>query len=63
MADIDVVPKNRSGLTWLWTLLIVLFLLMAVWWFMGRSGATVDGTGRLIPVPASSPLSLDAALA
>ena len=36
MADIDVVPKQRSR-TWLWMVLILIAVMLLVWAFTGRT--------------------------
>ncbi len=39
MADIDIVPKRRSGSLWLW--IVIAIIVVAVLWFaIGRSGRT-----------------------
>jgi len=56
MADIDVVPKHRSGLSWVWIVLMVVILLMVVWWFMGSRGTATQRTGSLVQPALMSPL-------
>jgi bacteriorhodopsin len=36
MADIDIVPKKRSGSAWMWIVLAVV-VLVVLWMMMGRS--------------------------
>jgi hypothetical protein len=56
MADIDVVPKHRSGLSWVWMLVIAAIIVLALWWaFGGTRGTANNPTGRLnTPAPALS---------
>jgi len=50
MAEIDVVHKQRSGMTWLWILLIVAIAAMVFWWVRGsRSSADTPSRGMLVP--------------
>jgi hypothetical protein len=39
MADIDIVPKRRSGNLWLW-IIIAIIVVAALWFALGRSGRT-----------------------
>jgi hypothetical protein len=39
MADIDIVPKRRSGNLWLW-IVIAIIVVAALWFALGRSGRT-----------------------
>lgn len=48
MADIDVVPKNRSY-TWLWVILAVAVIALLVWMFAGRTPRTT----QLRPAPSA----------
>jgi hypothetical protein len=45
MADIDIVPKKRSGSMWLWIVLAIVVVLM-VWMMMAR-GSSPRTTGGL----------------
>jgi bacteriorhodopsin len=60
MADLDVVPKHRSNLTWLW-ILIALVVIAALWFaFSGRTSQPTR-TGHLtVPV---APVASSAAVA
>ncbi len=31
MADIDIVPKHRSNLTWLWILIAIVIIAFILW--------------------------------
>jgi hypothetical protein len=42
MADIDVVPKRRSGSAWVWIVLAII-VLAVLWLAFGRGGATQTG--------------------
>jgi len=60
MADIDVVPKRRSGLTWLW-IVIALVVIVALWFaFSGRNQPT--RTGQLAEPSAPFATAMAAAL-
>jgi hypothetical protein len=48
MADIDIVPKQRSY-TWLWILLALVILAVLWWAFAGGDTADVSPTGALQP--------------
>lgn len=37
MADIDIVPKRRSGNLWLW-IVIAIIVVAALWFALGRNG-------------------------
>lgn len=39
MADIDIVPKRRSGSLWLW-IVIAIIAVAVLWYAIGRSGRT-----------------------
>jgi bacteriorhodopsin len=36
MADIDIVPKKRTGSAWMWIILAIV-VLVVLWMMMGRS--------------------------
>jgi len=57
MADIDVVPKRRSGL-WLW---IVLAIVVAVILWMVLANRTAPRTGRNVERPAAVSVTTTAA--
>ena len=42
MADIDIVPKRRSGNLWLW-IVIALVIVAALWFALGRGGTSRVG--------------------
>jgi len=46
MADIDIVPKRRTGSAWLW-IVIAIVVVAVLWLAFGRSGGTPH-TGLLI---------------
>jgi drug/metabolite transporter superfamily protein YnfA len=46
MADIDVVPKNKSR-TWMWLILAVVIVGLLVWAMTGRT----DAAGRAFAAP------------
>jgi bacteriorhodopsin len=46
MADIDIVPKRRTGTAWLW-IVIAIVVVALLWLAFGRSGHTPQ-TGALI---------------
>jgi hypothetical protein len=48
MADIDVVPKQRSN-TWVWVLLAIALIAVLIWAFMTRTPAATQ------QIPASAP--------
>jgi hypothetical protein len=52
MADIDVVPKRRSSLMWLW-IVIAIVVIVALWFGLRGGGTSPARTGRLAvpPVP------------
>jgi len=50
MADIDIVPKQRSGTTWLWILLAIVAVVLIAWMLMGRR--TTPSTTRAITTAA-----------
>jgi hypothetical protein len=52
MAEIDVVPKHRSGLSWLWIVLIAVAAVIVLWWFMGNRTAANRTGGVISPQPA-----------
>ena len=52
MADIDVVPKHRSGLSWLWIALIAVAAVIVLWWFMGNRTAAGTTGALTSPQPA-----------
>jgi uncharacterized membrane-anchored protein len=49
MADIDVVPKQRSNTTWVWVLLAIALIAVLIWAFMARTPAATQ------LIPASAP--------
>jgi hypothetical protein len=51
MADIDVVPKRHSSLTWLW-IVIALVVIVALWFALSGRSQLPGRTGHLA-VPAS----------
>lgn len=51
MAEIHVEPQRRGGLAWLWVLLIVVVIALAVWYFV--LGA--PGLARPVAAPATKP--------
>jgi bacteriorhodopsin len=60
MADLDVVPKHRSSMTWLW-IVIALVVIVALWFaFSGRSqqpsrtGQLAVPTAPVVTVPAAA---------
>jgi len=60
MADLDVVPKHRSSMMWLW-IVIALVVVVALWFaFSGRSqqpartGQLVVPSAPLVSVPVSA---------
>jgi len=52
MADIDVVPKHRTGLSWLWIVLIAVAAVIVLWWFMGNRTAASTTGALTSPQPA-----------
>ena len=42
MADIDIVPKRRTGSAWLW-IVIAIVVVALLWLAFGRSGGTQTG--------------------
>jgi hypothetical protein len=48
MAEIDVVPKHRSGLSWPVWLVIAVVVIGLLWWFLSNRNAT-NTNGQLIP--------------
>ena len=58
MADIDVVPKQRSSLAWLWWIVAIVVILAVLWWAFG--GRAANQTGRFMPHDA--PVSVAAVL-
>jgi hypothetical protein len=51
MADIDVVPKHRSGLSWPILLVIAAVVIVVLWWFL-RDRTATRTTGQLThPAP------------
>jgi hypothetical protein len=46
MADIDIVPKQRSSSAWIW-IVIALVILAVLWYAFGRSGRA-GGVGELV---------------
>jgi hypothetical protein len=49
MADIDIVPKTRAGLTWLWILLAIVAALVIMWMIMGPSAQPTTGGAAARP--------------
>jgi len=50
MADLDVVPKHRSSMTWLW-ILIAVVVIVALWFAFSGRNSQATGTGHLtVPV-------------
>ena len=45
MADIDVVPKNKS-MAWVWWVVAIVVILAVLWWAFG--GRSANQTGRFI---------------
>jgi len=43
MAEIDVVPKHRSGLSWPILLVIAVIVIGLLWFFLSNRGATATG--------------------
>ena len=41
MADIDVVPKRKSGSAWLWIVLAIVAVLIVMWMVMGANPSDV----------------------
>ena len=56
MAEIRVQEK-RGGLAWLWVLLLLLLVALAVWYFMGAR----DADDTVEPAPATTPAAAPAA--
>jgi len=48
MAEIDVVPKHRSGLSWPILLVIAVVVIGLLWWFLSNRTAP-STTGQLTP--------------
>mgnify|MGYP003586286318 CR=1 FL=1 len=48
MADIDIVPKQRSY-TWLWIVLALVILAVLWWAFAGGDRVTTSPSGALAP--------------
>ena len=60
MADLDVVPKHRSNLTWLW-ILIALVVIVALWFAFSGRNSEATRTGQL--TAPSAPVVASAAIA
>jgi hypothetical protein len=52
MADIDVVPKQRSN-TWVWILIAIAVIAVLVWAFVARTPATT----QVIPMAAPAAIA------
>ena len=63
MAEIDVVPKHRSGLSWPILLVIAVVVIGLLWWFLSNRSAA-ETTGQVTTphptVTVSSSLSIAA---
>jgi hypothetical protein len=52
MADIDIVPKRRSG-TWMWVLLAVVLIALLIWMFMPSGDVANRGAFEGLATPAA----------
>jgi bacteriorhodopsin len=48
MADIDIVPKKRTGTAWLWIVLAIVAAVLIMWMLMGRSPSRTTRSGSLL---------------
>jgi hypothetical protein len=58
MADIDVVPKERS-LAWVWWVVAIVVLIAALWWAFGGRSDTRTGRQRERLAPIQRETALD----
>jgi len=59
MADLDVVPKHRSNMTWLW-IVIALVVIVALWFAFSGRAQQPSRTGHLA-IPSAPLLTVPAA--
>jgi bacteriorhodopsin len=50
MADIDIVPKKRTGTAWLWIVLAIIAVVLIMWMMAGRSAPRTTG-GAAVAYP------------
>jgi len=61
MADIDIVPKKRSGSAWLWIVLAIIAAIVIMWMLMGRSPSRAT-RGAAAASPVAAVIATEAAL-
>ena len=47
MADIDVVQKHRSGIPWLWWVVLAVVVIAVLWWAFGGTASEPTRVGEI----------------